>query len=89
MVTKTIPWQSGGGYVQLQYNGEGNGNIVISSTPNEDANERSMLVVVKTANNELSKTIIISQQACPYNFKTADGYFIQTADGYIMNVKSQ
>lgn len=88
MATTQIPWQEGGGYVSLDYGGSGNGTITATSTPNETPSGRSMTLVVKTTKGgTLTRTVTIAQAACPYNFKTADGYFIRTSDGYILNVK--
>lgn len=88
MVTKQIPWQEGGGYISLTYGGSGSGTITVTSTPNETPNARQMQLAVKTVKGgTITRTVTITQAACPYNLKTADGYFIQTADGYIVNVK--
>lgn len=88
MATTQIPWQEGGGYVSLTYGGSGNGTITATSTPNETPSARQMQLAVKTTKGgTLTRTVTIAQAACPYNFKTSDGYFIRTADGYILNVK--
>lgn len=91
MATLTKAWSTGTGNVYLTYGGSGNGTILVTSDANDLPTTRSMTITVKTTAGtpQVTKTVTLTQSACPYNFKTADGYFVQTADGYILNVQEE
>jgi hypothetical protein len=91
MATLTKAWSEGTGSVYLTYGGSGNGTIVVASDANDLPTTRSMTITIKTTSGspQVTKTVTLMQGACPYNFKTADGYFVQTADGYILNVQEE
>lgn len=91
MATKTIAWNSGSGNITLTYGGQGDGTITIESSDNDLGVARSQQITVQTTAGSpvIVRTVTVTQGACPYNFKTADGYFVQTADGYIFNVQEE
>lgn len=91
MATLTKAWSTGAGNVYLTYGGSGNGTIAVTSDANDLPTARSMTITVKTTagSPQVTKTVTLTQSACPYNFKTADGYFVRTADGYILNVQEE
>ena len=91
MATLTKAWSTGTGNVYLTYGGSGNGTIAVTSDANDLPSARSMTITVKTTagSPQVTKAVTLTQGACPYNFKTADGYFVQTADGYILNVQEE
>lgn len=63
MATRTIAWGTGEGNIYLDYTGNGNGNIVFTSDPNNLGVPRSKQIVVKTADNEVSRQLTINQEA--------------------------
>ena len=91
MATLTKAWSSGTGNLYLTYGGSGNGTIAVTSDANDLDSSRSMTLTIKTTGGspQVTKTVTVTQSACPYNFKTSDGYFVQTADNYILNVQDE
>ena len=91
MATLTKAWSSGTGNLYLTYGGSGNGTIAVTSDVNDLDSSRSMTLTIKTTSGspQVTKTVTVTQAACPYNFKTSDGYFVQTADNYILNVQDE
>ena len=63
MATKTIAWETGEGNIYIDYTGNGNGNIVVTSDPNNLGVPRSKQIVVKTADNAVSRQLTINQEA--------------------------
>ena len=63
MATRTIAWETGEGNIYLDYTGNGNGNIVVTSDPNNLGVPRSKQIVVKTADNAVSRQLTINQEA--------------------------
>ena len=91
MATLTKAWPTGTGNVYLTFGGSGNGTIVVESDDNDLPTSRSMTLTVKTTSGspQQTKSVTVTQQPCPYNFRTSDGYFIRTADNYIFNVQEE
>lgn len=51
MATISIPWNTGGGNIVIEYNGEGDGSLLVcSDTENEATEERSQVLNVITTN---------------------------------------
>lgn len=66
MATKSIAWDSGGGYIRLTYTGSGNGTISVESDDNTLGTSRSKTITVKTTlGGVVAKNITITQNACP------------------------
>lgn len=65
MATKTKQWSAGSGSATIQYDGQGDGQILITSDPNNLYEARSMQITVETTNGspKQTKTITINQAA--------------------------
>lgn len=64
MATKSIAWNTGTGNITLTYNGQGDGNIVITSDPNSLYEARSMQIKVRTTDgSNIERTVTIQQAA--------------------------
>ena len=65
MSVKTKQWSVGGGSATIQYDGQGDGNIIITSDANSLYEARSMQITVETTNGspKQTKTITINQAA--------------------------
>lgn len=63
MATKVIAWQTGSGNITLTYQGQGDGTITVQSDDNNLSVARSQTITVKTANNAVSQTLTINQEA--------------------------
>jgi len=72
MATKVIPWTNGNGNITLDYDGQGDGTIVVTSDDNNLNVARQQTITVKTTNNLVSQTITIRQA---YSAAYADQYF--------------
>ncbi len=57
MATKTIAWESGGGYITLTYTGIGNGSISVRSDANESFSDRQQTVRVATTAGSPSRAV--------------------------------
>lgn len=57
MATKTIAWESGGGYITLTYTGIGNGSISVRSDANESFSDRQQTVRIATAGGSPSRAV--------------------------------
>lgn len=69
MATKTIAWESGGGYITLTYTGVGNAPISVeSSTENESFEDRQQIVRVVTTSGSPSRAvdILVKQKGKAY-----------------------
>lgn len=60
MATKTKQWSTGTGSVTIQYDGQGDGSIIITSDPNSLYEARSMQITVETTNGSPKQTKIIT-----------------------------
>ena len=85
-MNKQIPWNTGDGNITLTYNGQGNDSILVDSDINELETSRSKQITV--SGGGITRVVIINQEACPVNFRSADGYIIKTADNYYFNVST-
>ena len=66
MATKSIAWDSGGGYITLTYTGSGDGNITAESDENTLGTSRSKTITVQTVGGAVTRNLTISQAACPF-----------------------
>lgn len=68
MATKTIAWESGGGYITLTYTGVGNSPISVKSDANESFNDRQQTVRVATTSGSPSRAVdlLIRQKGKTY-----------------------
>lgn len=57
MATKTIAWESGGGYITLTYTGIGNGSISVRSDANESFDDRQQTVRIATTAGSPSRAV--------------------------------
>lgn len=57
MATKTIAWESGGGYITLTYTGVGNGSISVRSDANESFSDRQQTVRIATTAGSPSRAV--------------------------------
>ncbi len=57
MATKTIAWESGGGYITLTYTGIGNGSISVRSDANESFSDRQQTVRIATSAGSPSRAV--------------------------------
>lgn len=80
-------WNNGTGYITINYNGEGNETVSVSSDENNLYDERQQIVRFKTTNNAIERELLVKQSPKLPNFKTADGLFIITADNHYLNAK--
>lgn len=88
MATVTIPWTSGSGNITLNYTGQGDGTIVVTSSDNDLDVARSQTITIKTtAGGVVTRTATINQAAGP-NFRLSDGKaFVPSGSDYF-NVQS-
>lgn len=83
MATKSIAWDSGGGYIRLTYTGSGNGTISVESDDNTLGTARSKTITVSTTQGGVvTENITINQAACPVPVGTVLTY------GYTGSVQS-
>lgn len=61
MNSKTFPWSIGGGYVTIQYSGEGFGALSITSSRNTLSTQREMYIKIKVINSNIYKILHIVQ----------------------------
>ena len=62
-MVKVVPWVNGSGNITLSYDGQGDGQIVINTDPNDLTVQRSQVIVVTT--RDKSKQFTVNQQAKP------------------------
>lgn len=84
MATIDKEWNIGEGVIHLEYDGDGNGQIAVTLTPNEGI-DREQTVEVETTNGNITENITIKQEGLREVFACADGKFI-LADGGTFNV---
>lgn len=63
MATTTKTWSTGTGSVTIQYNGQGDGQLTITSDPNSLYEARSMQIKVKTTDDSIERIVTIQQAA--------------------------
>ncbi len=68
MATKTIAWESGGGYITLTYTGVGNGPISVQSDTNELFEDRQQTVQIVTTDGSPQKAVnlLVKQKGKTY-----------------------
>ena len=88
MAQKKIAWNTGTGFITLNYTGQRNGTILVSSDPNNLYVERQQNVTVRTTNSAVSRTIKIKQSAKEPNFFAKGRVAFRTKDGAYFNVKT-
>ena len=60
---KTIPWNTGSGNIILDYSGEGDDTVSVSSDANDLKQERSQTLTFKTSGNEVTRQVTVVQAA--------------------------
>ena len=65
MATKTKQWADGSS-ATIQYNGQGDGQIIITSDPNEHYEARSMQITVKTTDGSGIQRIVTANQVAKH-----------------------
>lgn len=60
-MVKIVPWVNGSGNITLSYDGQGDGQIVINTDPNDLAVPRSQIIEVTA--RDISKQFTVNQQA--------------------------
>lgn len=60
---KTIPWNTGSGNIILDYTGEGDDTVSVSSDANDLKQERSQVLTFKTSGNEVTRQVTVVQAA--------------------------
>lgn len=86
---KTIPWNTGSGNIILDYSGEGDDTVSVSSDPNDIYEDRVQTITFKTSNNEVTRQVTVAQGMKHPNFMTADGLWLLTADNKYFNVEDE
>lgn len=68
MATKTVAWDSGGGYITLTYTGIGNAPISVSSDANESFDDRRQTVQIVTTEGspERAVSLLVKQKGKTY-----------------------
>lgn len=80
---KTIAWDTGSGNIYLDYTGQGNGTITVTSDDNDIDQQRSKILTITAG--DVSATVTVVQEASP-NFKTSNSKFIVLSNGDTFNV---
>lgn len=57
MATKSIAWEAGSGYISLEYTGQGNGSISITSDANDSYDDRQQIVKIATSAGSPSQAV--------------------------------
>lgn len=68
MATKTIAWESGGGYITITYTGTGNGPVSVQSDANKMFEERQQIVqfVTTEGSPEKAVSLLVKQEGKTY-----------------------
>lgn len=76
MATKTVAWESGGGYITLTYTGIGNAPISVKSDANESFNDRQQYVSIATTKGSPQKAVdlLVKQKGKTYPSGTVFNY---------------
>lgn len=76
MATKTVAWESGGGYITLTYTGVGNAPISVKSDANESFSDRQQYVSIATTKGSPQKAVdlLIRQKGKTYPAGTVFNY---------------
>ena len=61
MAVKTIPWTNGSGNIILDYTGEGDETVTVSSDPNDLKVDRSQVLTFKTSDNSVTRQVTVKQ----------------------------
>ena len=85
MATKSIAWTTGTGNITLQYTGQGDDTVVVSSDPNNLYQARSQTLTFTSLDNTLSQSVTVTQPIREPNFKTSQGqWFVTYDDKYLI-----
>lgn len=85
MATKSIAWTTGTGNITLQYSGQGDDTVVVSSDPNNLYQARSQTLTFTSLDNTLSQSVTVTQPMREPNFKTSQGqWFVTYDDKYLI-----
>lgn len=85
MATKSIAWTTGTGNITLQYTGQGDDTVVVSSDPNNLYQARSQTLTFTSLDNTLSQSVTVTQPMREPNFKTSQGqWFVTYDDKYLI-----
>lgn len=57
MAVKSIAWETGSGYISLEYTGQGNGSISITSDANDSYDDRQQVVKIATSAGSPSQAV--------------------------------
>lgn len=76
MATKTVAWESGGGYITLTYTGVGNAPISVKSDANESFSDRQQYVSIATTEGIPQKAVdlLVKQKGKTYPSGTVFNY---------------
>lgn len=76
MATKTVAWESGGGYITLTYTGIGNAPISVKSDANESFSDRQQYVSIATTKGSPQKAVdlLVKQKGKTYPSGTVFDY---------------
>lgn len=68
MATKTIAWETGGGYITLTYSGTGNASVSVTSNENDtfDAREQSVRIATTAGSPSKAIDLLIRQKGKTY-----------------------
>ena len=61
-MVKTIPWDTGSGNIILNYTGDGDGDIVVTSDANDLKVDRSQVLTIKTSDNSVTRQVTVTQR---------------------------
>lgn len=66
---KRIKWNTGTGYITLNYNGQGDGPVSVTLDDNTGP-ARSQEVIIKTVDGSVTRILTIRQSARPKDFNS-------------------
>ena len=87
MATKTIAWDTGSGNIILDYTGVKNDTVTVSSSENDIYEARSQTLTFKTADEQISRQVTVTQGMREPHFKTSEGNWFVTADDKYLTVQ--
>lgn len=80
----SIKWNVGDGDIKVSFTGEGDGDILITSSPNEGI-DREQELTVQTLNKVKSVPVLVRQEGLREVFNSLEGEFL-LSDGSTFNV---
>ena len=88
-MVKNIPWNIGNGFITINYNGNGNEAVTITSSENNLYQQRQQVVTFSTVpDGTVTRSLLVKQEPKRPNFKTKDGLYLKTSDSKYFNVKT-